>query len=70
VRHSLTRRQKEVLELIKERIDESGIAPSLTELAADLGISRSVVQKHVDALVERGWLSRLAGRSRSLTPTD
>lgn len=56
---SLTTRQQLVLSLITRSLTETGKAPSLRTIGAELGI-RSVrgVQKHVDALVDKGALVR------------
>lgn len=56
---TLTPRQKQVLELIRQQIDEHGYPPTLRELAELLGVSGTLpVSKHLDALQRKGYLTR------------
>lgn len=49
----LTERQKEVLEIIKENP-----AISRSQLALKLGVNESAIQKHIDALKQKGAIAR------------
>ena len=52
---ALTRRQRQVLDVIREFIDRNGYSPSLEEIAAALGLSSvATVHKHVSHLVQKG----------------
>jgi len=63
----LTRRQKEVLDYLREHIAAEGIAPSLEEIGRKLGLgSLATVHKHLERLEEKGAIRRLKHRSRAL----
>jgi repressor LexA len=63
----LTRRQKEILDFIKEFIDRNGYSPSMEEIAGHFRIaSLNAVYKHLEALQNRGCLKRDANRARSI----
>ena len=68
----LTRRQREILDYLKEFIDEQGYAPSLEEIGSRFGLSSlATVHKHLMNLQEKGFIRRAWNRSRSveLVPT-
>jgi repressor LexA len=63
----LTRRQREVYECIRDFVAEHGYAPSLDEVGERLGLrSVATVHRHVELLVEKGWVRKAANSSRSL----
>ena len=63
----LTRRQREILDYLKEFIDERGYAPSLEEIGRRFGLSSlATVHKHLMNLQEKGFIRRAWNRSRSL----
>lgn len=63
----LTQRQHDLLLFIDGHIKATGTAPSFDELATHAGLkSKSGVSRLVDALVERGFLSRRRIRARAL----
>lgn len=67
----LTDRQRDVLDFINTHHRQHGVAPSLREIQAHFGFaSPFAVQRHVDALTEKGALRRLDGKARGLLPTD
>jgi len=67
---NLTRRQRQVLDFIREHLDGQGYPPTLREIAAHLGISGTLgVSKHLAALERKGYLQRHAGSSRGLSLT-
>ena len=67
----LTRRQKEILDFIREYLEREGYAPSLEEIGARFGLSSvATVHKHVQNLVEKGMLRKAWNRSRSLELVD
>ena len=56
-----------VFEFIKGRIAENGYAPSVREICADLNIkSTSTAQMYIDRLVNKEYLEREDGKSRTL----
>ncbi len=64
---ALTRRQKQVLDFVEAHHREKGIAPSLEEIAAHLGLSSvSNAHQHVEALIARGFVRRDPNKSRAL----
>lgn len=63
----LTPKQQNVLNYVREFVDECGYAPTIAEICSGLGLSStSTVHKHLKALVEKGYLDSLSGRSRGL----
>lgn len=63
----LTKKQKELLILIHERMQDGEIAPSFDEMREELGLkSKSGIHRLITALVERGYLERLPNRARAL----
>lgn len=66
----LTDRQRDVLEFINAHHRQQGVAPSLREIQAHFGFaSPFAVQRHVDALTEKGALRKLEGKARGLLPS-
>lgn len=66
----LTKRQVEVLKLVRETRAKSGYSPTIREISLALGVSSpATVAEHLDALEARGLISRRRGRSRSVTLT-
>ena len=63
----LTRKQKELLLLIHDRMQQGDVAPSFDEMRESLGLkSKSGIHRLITALVERGYLERLPHRARAL----
>lgn len=63
----LTRKQKELLFLIRERTATDGVSPSFDEMKAALGLrSKSGIHRLISALEERGFIRRLPHRARAL----
>ena len=68
---ALTRRQREIYDFISAFVDERGYSPSLEEIGAHFGLSSvATVHKHVQHLVEKGWLRKSWNRSRSVEPVE
>ena len=64
---ALTRRQKQVLDLIAKFVDDNGYSPSYEELAQGLNLaSLATVHKHISALTAKNYLKRGVNQSRSL----
>lgn len=63
----ITDKQKTILEAIRELTIKNGISPTLNELKEYLGYSNtSSVQRHTDALKDKGILTTTEGKFRSL----
>jgi repressor LexA len=66
---ALTRRQRQVLDVIQSFIDEQGYSPSLEEIGRQLGLSSvATVHKHVSHLVGKGYVRRGWNQNRSIEP--
>ena len=63
----LTRKQKELLILIRDCIAREGITPSFDEMKAAMGLrSKSGIHRLITGLEERGFIKRLPHRARAL----
>ncbi|NOL51490.1 transcriptional repressor LexA [Pelistega suis] len=63
----LTQRQLEVLTLIKETIERTGIPPTRAEIARDLGFkSPNAAEDHIKALTKKGAIILNPGASRGI----
>ena len=63
----LTRKQIELLDFIRIRIDAEGVPPSFDEMKEALGLkSKSGIHRLITALEERGFIKRMAHRARAL----
>ncbi|TXH34697.1 MAG: transcriptional repressor LexA [Rhodospirillaceae bacterium] len=63
----LTRKQRELLQFIQERLADTGISPSFDEMKEALGLkSKSGVHRLITGLEERGFIRRLPHRARAL----
>src|SRR5690348_592849 len=66
----LTRKQRELLQFIQERLADTGISPSFDEMKDALGLkSKSGVHRLITGLGERGFTRRLPHRARALEVT-
>jgi len=68
--HRLTPRQLQLLKVIASSLDNRCYSPTIAELAAELGISRSTVFEHIAELRKKNLLRASQGRARSLRPTS
>jgi repressor LexA len=63
----LTTRQREVLAALRRLHDQHGFAPSLREVASEVGLaSTSSVHHHVVRLEQRGLIERRPGQPRTV----
>ncbi len=63
----LTRKQIELLDFIRTRLDREGVPPSFDEMKAALDLkSKSGIHRLITALEERGFIRRLAHRARAI----
>ena len=62
----LTDRQIEILEFIKEHIDDYGYPPTSVEIGENFGIYPNAAWEHVKALNKKGAVTYQPGKMRSL----
>jgi len=63
-----TKKQKQVLEFIREFQKENGYPPTLQEICENFGFSSTKsADNHIQALIQKGYLRRNKGLNRSLT---
>ncbi len=63
----LTRKQLELLDFIRIRMDRDGVPPSFDEMKEALDLrSKSGIHRLITALEERGFIRRLAHRARAI----
>lgn len=68
---ALTRRQREVLDVIQEFLTRNRYSPSLEEIGRALGLSSvATVHKHVSHLVAKGLVKRSWNQNRSIELVD
>jgi repressor LexA len=66
---TLTRKQVQVLEFIRDFRARSGYSPTLREIATELGVSSvATVAEHVASLDAKGLLRRRPDRARCCSP--
>jgi len=64
---NLTRRQSEILELIRDHLQETGFPPTRAEISAHFGFSSpNAAEEHLRALERKGAIEILPGASRGL----
>lgn len=63
----LTKKQRDLLVFIRDRMADDGVAPSFDEMKDALDLkSKSGIHRLITGLVERGYLQRLPNRARAL----
>ncbi len=64
---ALTPRQSQVLEIIKEHIQQTGMPPTRAEIARTLGFkSANAAEEHLKALARKGVITMMPGTSRGI----
>ncbi len=67
----LTKRQKEILDYVRSYLGEHGYAPTLQEIGVQFELSSpATVYKHVEQLVQKGYLRKAAHQGRGLQLVD
>ncbi len=67
----LTARQQEVLDLIRNYIDDTGYPPTRADIARELGFkSANAAEEHLKALARKGAIEMIAGASRGIRLPD
>ncbi len=68
---SLTPRQSQVLELIRQYIIDTGYPPTRADIAAELGFkSPNAAEEHLKALARKGAIEMIPGTSRGIRLPD
>ena len=64
---ALTPRQQQILDLIKQHIDNTGYPPTRAEIATELGFkSPNAAEEHLRALARKGVIEMISGTSRGI----
>ncbi|OIN09562.1 transcriptional repressor LexA [Oceanisphaera psychrotolerans] len=64
---ALTPRQSQVLDIIKEHIQQTGMPPTRAEIAQTLGFkSANAAEEHLKALAKKGVITMMPGTSRGI----
>ncbi|QBY04087.1 repressor LexA [Thalassotalea sp. HSM 43] len=64
---ALTARQQQIFDLIKEKINETGMPPTRAEIANFFGFkSANAAEEHLKALAKKGFIEMLPGTSRGI----
>lgn len=64
---ALTPRQQQILDLIKQHIDDTGYPPTRAEIANELGFkSPNAAEEHLRALARKGVIEMISGTSRGI----
>jgi repressor LexA len=67
----LTNRQQQVLDLIRQHIDQTGYPPTRADIARELGFkSANAAEEHLKALARKGAIEIIPGASRGLKLPD
>lgn len=67
----LTARQEQILNLIRQAIDNTGFPPTRAEIAAELGFrSANAAEEHLQALARKGAIEISPGTSRGIRLRD
>ncbi|HBO15101.1 MAG TPA: LexA repressor [Porticoccaceae bacterium] len=69
--HKLTARQQQILDLIRDNLEETGYPPTRAEIAQKLGFkSANAAEDHLKALARKGVIAMIAGASRGIRIID
>ena len=64
----LYRKQREILQFLKEFITTHGFAPTIREIANALGLSSpATIEEHLQALERKGVILRIRGKKRAIS---
>ena len=67
----LTSRQQEILQLIRDRIEATGLPPTRAEIASEFGFrSPNAAEEHLKILARKGVLELMPGASRGIRLTN
>ncbi|HPQ71151.1 MAG TPA: transcriptional repressor LexA [bacterium] len=63
---TLPRKQRQILEFIRTHHEREGVPPTYREIALHFGVTISTIQEAIAALIHKGALERVPGKSRGL----
>jgi len=64
---SITKKQRDLFNFIKNYIDKNNMAPSYEEMKIGTGASsKCMIFSKINQLQERGWIEKLPGKNRSI----
>lgn len=67
MQYGLTRNQLKCLKFIKNYIAKKTISPSYEEIKKAVGLkTKNSIHHYINRLEERGWLTRIRGKARSI----
>lgn len=67
----LTNRQQQVLDVIRQHIDQTGFPPTRADIARELGFkSANAAEEHLKALARKGAIEIIPGTSRGIKLPD
>ncbi|HEY7775562.1 MAG TPA: transcriptional repressor LexA [Kineobactrum sp.] len=67
----LTQRQQQVLEIVRQHIDQTGYPPTRADIARELGFkSANAAEEHLKALARKGAIEIIPGASRGIRLPD
>ncbi len=67
----LTARQQQILDLIKDAIENTGFPPTRAEIAIELGFrSANAAEEHLKAIARKGAIEISPGTSRGIRLTE
>jgi len=67
VMEKLTQRQQQVLDIVRQHIDQTGYPPTRADIARELGFkSANAAEEHLKALARKGAIEIIAGASRGI----
>lgn len=68
---TLYKRQKQILDFIRDYIDKYGYSPTLGEIAEAMGVSSlATVHEHIESLVKKGVIKKFEGTVRGIELLD
>jgi repressor LexA len=71
MKNQLTDRQEEILQFIQHFVDENDFVPTIRDIASHFGMASPYgVQRHLDALEKKGYLTKQRNLSRSISLVD
>ena len=65
---SITKKQRELFNFIKDYINKNNMAPSYEEMKEGTGCTtKCTIFTKINQLQDRGWITKLPGKNRSIT---
>jgi repressor LexA len=66
----LTKKQKEVMDFLKNYYDKNGLTPTMKEVAEHFEVSITTIQNHFKSLEYKGYIKKTPNLSRSIEIRD